>query len=347
MSPSKQGKYDHEIYVITDSPMGKEFKKWLYWENTFCLDGVRGKVGPGLRRYNGQVIAPVVLLWVTKKLQGYSNTNESESQRVRDDAIISATMAMIAAEELGLRTGFNGCLGTTEIEQKLKLDIENKTPAIAVGMGYALHERRITRQVFENNFTVTPYPNDDPKEHPEAYELILKNKDFITYEATAWINYQISNGIEPFLGYQYDSSKCQRDLHYVISSFLHDLQFDTIDATKQTITNYWIKKVLQVRGPAEKATHNFIADLIKNCIFTNVESESYQKNIPQYLNKQLIINQKSIDLMNDLFLSIQNGLDGIGLLPEVGFDYANTMSSIRTGPNRKNRPPIENMIKYI
>jgi len=347
MSPSKQGKYDHEIYVITDSSEGKEIKKWLYWENTYCLDGVRGKPGPGLRRYNGQVLAPIVLLWITKKLQGYSDTNELESQRVRDDAIISATMAMIAAEELGLRTGFNSTIGKLEIEQKLKLNLENKTPVIAVGMGYAFPESRISRQVFENNFTVTPYPNNEEKLHSAAYELILKNKDFITQETTAWINHQVSNSIAPFIGYQYDSSKCRRDLHYVISSFLHDLQYGTNEATRQTITNYWTKGALRVRGFAEKVAHNFIAELIRNYIFKNIPAESYQQNTSQYLDETMIVDSESLELMNELFLVIQDGLDGVGLLPEVGFDYANTISSMRTGENRKNRPPIENMINYI
>jgi hypothetical protein len=345
MAPSKQGKYDHEIYVITDSPQGKELKKWLYWENTYCLDRVRGKQGPGLRRYNGQVLAPVVLLWVTKKLQGYSDANESESQRVRDDAIVSATIAMVAAEELGLRTGFNGCLGTSEIEQKLNL--ENKTPVIAVGMGYAFSEKRIARPVFENNFTIIPYPNSEPKLHSAAYELIFRNKEFITQETIAWIDYQVSNGIPPFAGYRYDSTKCSRDLHYVISSFLHDLQFGSNEATRQTITSYWAKGSLLVRKFAEKAAHIFIAELIRNYIFKNIRFESYQRNISQFIDENLITNSTSSDLIEELFLIIQNGLDGVGLLSEVGFDYANTISSMRNGENRKNRPPIENMIKYI
>ena len=61
-APSKQSKYNYEIYVFTDSDQGKELKQWFYWENTACLDKIRGKQGEGLRRYNGQVLAPVYLL---------------------------------------------------------------------------------------------------------------------------------------------------------------------------------------------------------------------------------------------------------------------------------------------
>ena len=45
----------------------KEIKDWLYWEHTCCLNKVRGVKGEGLRRYNGQVLAPIVLAWASRK----------------------------------------------------------------------------------------------------------------------------------------------------------------------------------------------------------------------------------------------------------------------------------------
>ena len=108
-APSKQSKYNYEIYVFTDSDQGKELKQWFYWENTACLDKIRGKQGEGLRRYNGQVLAPVYLLWIA----------ENEDQDVRDDCMVSATVAMLSAEEIGLQTGFCGCIGPVEIKEKL------------------------------------------------------------------------------------------------------------------------------------------------------------------------------------------------------------------------------------
>jgi nitroreductase len=68
-APSKQGYHEFEIHVITDSVKGKQFKEWLYYDNTACLDGVRGKHGIGKRRYNGQVLAPVVPHLVAVVLQ--------------------------------------------------------------------------------------------------------------------------------------------------------------------------------------------------------------------------------------------------------------------------------------
>jgi hypothetical protein len=345
LSPSKQGKFDYEIYVITDSPEGKDFKKWLYWENTYCLDGVRGKEGPGLRRYNGQVIAPIVLLWVGKKIQGYSDTNELEDQRVRDDIIVSATVAMLAAEELGLKTGLNGCIGAVEIEEKLQL--ENKTPVMALGIGYAFTENRIARQVYNGNFVLTHHPNNDYKAHSAIYELIIKNKDFIKKQAIAWMDHQIVHNIPPFSNYQYDSQKCNRDLEFVLLSWLNDLQFDEHSATTQTITNYWTYGVLRVRGFAEKAVYTFLEDLIKNYILKNIPAPEIQSEVAQVIEHTLVADEQSVIFIEKLFSIIQNGLNGIGLLKEVGFDYANTNPSSRSGKNRKDRPPLADMIKYI
>jgi hypothetical protein len=332
--------------VITDSPEGKELKKWLYWENTYCLDGIRGKEGPGLRRYNGQVIAPVVMLWVGKDLKGYSDTREQEDRRIRDDVMVSATVAMMAAEELGLRTGFNGCLGEIDIAERLNLTSQNKKPIIAVGFGYAFSERRVSRDVYENNITITPYPNNDVKIHNDAYELIFENQNFIIHETIGWITHQVSNNIAPFVNYSYEPQKCRRDLVYIISAFLHDLQFNTTEATEQVISNYWIKGRLMVRGVAEKAAHNFIAELIKTYILKNTLATPYQSNYQQFLKPNNQLPDDSVELMDSLFLKIQKGLNG-KILKVVGFDYANTVSSIKTGINRKNKPSLANMIKYI
>lgn len=345
LAPSKNGKYDHEIYVITDSAEGKDFKNWLYWENTYCLDRVRGKPGPGLRRYNGQVIAPIVLLWIGKNIQGYSDDKELESQRIRDDIMISVATTMLAAEELGLKTGLNSCIGPLEIEKKLNL--QNKTPVMALGIGYAYPENRSQRYVYQGNFVLSPHPNNNYKSHSAAYELILKNKDFIKQEATAWINYQNNQGIPPFVNYQYDPQKCHRDLEYILLSLLNDLQFDEHNAIKQTIANYWTNGKLKVRGFAEKGVYSFLEDLIKNYILKNLLATAYQSNVLQIIDQNVIVVNNSISLIENSFLIIQNGLDGVELLPVVGFDHANTATNLRSGSNRKKRPPLSEMIKYI
>lgn len=126
LAPSKNGKWNYEIFVLGDSYKSNEFKQWSYWEDTYCIDGERKKEGPiGNRRYNGQILAPILLVWV-------SNRKDRETY---NDCLVSATISMLAAEEVGLDTGFNGCLG--EEDTAKKLDRPGHYGTIMLGLGYA------------------------------------------------------------------------------------------------------------------------------------------------------------------------------------------------------------------
>ena len=135
LSPSKQGRYNYKIYVLTSNQQSTEFKQWLYWENTYCLDKIRGKKGEGLKRFNGQVLAPIVLLWIAN----------DHGHETRDDCLVSASIAMCAALEKNLHTGFNGCLGGDEIASKLSIP---GTAIISLGVGHATPDYLKNRNVF-------------------------------------------------------------------------------------------------------------------------------------------------------------------------------------------------------
>ena len=122
-TPSKQLKYNFKVLIFDESKKCKEIKDWLYWEHTCCLDKVRGAKGEGLRRYNGQVLAPIVLAWASEK-------NDLE---VIEDIMVSSTTALLAAEEVGLNTGFNGCLESKELGHK----VGEPYVHMLLGLGYA------------------------------------------------------------------------------------------------------------------------------------------------------------------------------------------------------------------
>ena len=150
LAPSKNGRYNYSVYVITNSPQGQELKEWLYWDNTFCLDGVNGKEGPGLRRYNGQVLAPVTLMWIAKN-------NDAET---RDDCLVSATVGMCAALELGLQTGFNSCIDMPKFSSKMNTEGYAVT---ALGIGYAQTDFAGLRDVYRQGEKVGfDYSNTNP-----------------------------------------------------------------------------------------------------------------------------------------------------------------------------------------
>ena len=112
-----------KVLIFDESKKCKEIKDWLYWEHTCCLDKVRGAKGKGLRRYNGQVLAPIVLAWASEK-------NDLE---VIEDIMVSSTTALLAAEEVGLNTGFNGCLESKELGHK----VGEPYVHMLLGLGYA------------------------------------------------------------------------------------------------------------------------------------------------------------------------------------------------------------------
>jgi hypothetical protein len=72
----------------------------------------------------------------------------SADLEIRDDCMVSASIAMMAAEELGLQTGFCGCIGPKEIAEKLQIEGE---AVISLGIGYAIPDDREIRKVYKGN----------------------------------------------------------------------------------------------------------------------------------------------------------------------------------------------------
>jgi len=134
--PSKQGSFDYEICVLGDNEKSKDIKNWIYWENSYCIDGTRGKEGPiGNRRYNGQCLAPIVLAFIGKreKVSYEKDTPRIDDNDLCRDIMVSATTAMLAAEEQGLNTGLQGCMSEKEVAKKLD---KKGFCYILLGIGY-------------------------------------------------------------------------------------------------------------------------------------------------------------------------------------------------------------------
>ena len=172
-SPSKNGKYAYEVIIVKDQSV----KDWLYWDSTYCIDGVREKKGPiGNRRYNGQVLAPLVFVWIA----------DNKDRETYNDCVVSSTVAMLAAQEQSLQTGFNGCLD--EIGTADRLGRTGCYATIMLGIGYIDQvDSCITRPVLKGeiqhgfdygnlDLKITESPNRRNK--PDQEELItIYSKD--------------------------------------------------------------------------------------------------------------------------------------------------------------------------
>jgi hypothetical protein len=61
-------------------------------------------------------------------------------------------MAMCQAEELGVRTGFCGCMGGREVADKLNRP--DHTAVISIGFGYATPDELIGRKVYKDGVEI-------------------------------------------------------------------------------------------------------------------------------------------------------------------------------------------------
>lgn len=86
-------------------------------------------------------------------------------------------------------------------------------------------------------------------------------------DALAVISYKSA----PYENYTFNSEKCQRDLGYVLTGYLHDLRYSGNEETIHTIRQYYDNGVLQVdgSGQAEVEGHRFIRNLIIDNIMQN------------------------------------------------------------------------------
>jgi hypothetical protein len=146
--------HSHQIVAITDSAEGKKIKDWLFYKHTWAWDGHPaydipvGHQSAEDRDYNGQYRAPVVLIWlselkdarrihVQKQIHNewvQYTVGTPDAYQQRSDIYISATAAMLAAEELGLNTGYGVCHHPKMVAEHLGMP--SYCAVVAMGMGY-------------------------------------------------------------------------------------------------------------------------------------------------------------------------------------------------------------------
>jgi hypothetical protein len=133
------------------------------------------------------------------------------------------------------------------------------------------------------NYVFKPGIGAVDNRYPDAYSLLESNKTFIQKEVNAWIQDQINAGTSGFVGYTYNSAKCERDVGFVIDGYLYDLRYGGNEKTRNSIRYYWDQDVAQVDGDRqpEIQAHTFIGNLIKDYIFTNTAYSASNIEIAQ------------------------------------------------------------------
>lgn len=154
LTPSKMAHHSHTVIALTNSRQGIEMKDWLFYEHTWAWDGYPAYALPANfaskeeKDYNGQYHAPIVLLWlskltaeqritVNKKINNETlqyNVSTPDADQQRSDIYISATAAMLAAEEQGLNTGYGVCHHARMVAARLGMP--QHYAVVAMGIGY-------------------------------------------------------------------------------------------------------------------------------------------------------------------------------------------------------------------
>jgi hypothetical protein len=162
---------------------------------------------------------------------------------------------------------------------------------------------------------------------PVATQLLTANKTFILKEMSAWIKKQISDNTAPFSGYVYNTiveSKCERDVGYLIDSYIYDLRYGGNERTIETNSFFYINEVLQLDFPVqEAAVHTFLTDLLSNYVLKSIVYPTTQtENIVSQTvgaSAEPTAITKTATLSNISVLVITSGLEAA---PAVQFNLA-------------------------
>ena len=122
--------------------------------------------------------------------------------------------------------------------------------------------------------------------YPNAITLLTNNKEFLKDEITAWIAAQVAGSIAPFVGFTYDAEKCKRDVGYVIDAYIYDIRFGGNEQTIEVSKQYWLGGTAQIDGDRapEIAAHTQLRTIINTNILPRVAYSSQQSPVTSTQN---------------------------------------------------------------
>ena len=156
-------------------------------------------------------------------------------------------------------------------------------------------------------------------QYPNAVNLLQLNEKYIIEEVIAYINYNVTNNIAPFIFYTYNEAKCRRDTGYVLEGILNDLKKGGNAATRYNASTYWLGGVAQLDGDREPeiAVYEYVKVLLTNYIFNNVAFSSLNAVIAQTItanNAEGAGETRFEELIDIIIDVIQGGLDNLPAL---------------------------------
>lgn len=133
------------------------------------------------------------------------------------------------------------------------------------------------------SYTINSKLSKDAVKFTDVRTLLIENINFIIEQTSNWIEAQRANKVGVFKDYEYESSKCHRDLKLVLDALILDLEYCTNENTCSILKEYFDKQGnVLVRQSVEIETYKFVKGLINNIlskdsdaiIFTNLLIET-------------------------------------------------------------------------
>lgn len=158
LAPYGNNEYGYRIFFITN----RDIINKLFHTATYCYEGDipnnTSKVGypipdncidPWMKRYNGQMQAPLVIVFAAIPNQ------DNEFNNGEHHSYFCSSIAMLAAQQQGLNTGLCGCINSKIAANILGLDPDQHRIRLALGVGYMdNYDQDSYRYIYQNGNAV-------------------------------------------------------------------------------------------------------------------------------------------------------------------------------------------------
>jgi hypothetical protein len=196
-----------------------------------------------------------------------------------------------------------------------------------------------------------------PSYYPYAVELLVANREFLRRELIAWISAQVAGNIAPFTTlFTYNSSKCSRDVGYIVDALIQDIKYGGNAGTYDAAALYYNGAVSKIAGQESEtaAAIDQLKTIVVDYILTNTSYASLQSVIAQTTtanNGEAAAITKTGTLMTSISDVISGGLTALPSTytnPLYGYHYLKDPSrEYNVGPSYTNAGSYLNAAKLL
>jgi hypothetical protein len=147
--------------------------------------------------------------------------------------------------------------------------------------------------------------------------LIKLNRNFLTNELIAWIDYQITNNISPYTSsFEYNSNICKRDAGLILDAMIFDLKFGGYDRTISAGLKYYQNASGRIAITTQLsetiASLRQLQDLLEDVIDNNPVTSPYSDTFPQIIDPAFVAESGTAGILDELFDALIDVIDNSG-----------------------------------